>query len=291
VQSHSQRRDFTLALIAFMIALVLWQMQGLFFLAYPFRLFVTMIHELGHGLAAVLTGGSFVRFEVTRRGAGLAWTSGGSRFLVIQAGYLGTALFGAGLLYLTRRVRRPGRVAIGLGVFFGILTLAYTGISLTNLSIFETLVAAVIMLAGAYLLLTRDMDAGQHRVGILVLAAGGLLLLAFAGKSNTITILVGLASALALVGIGLYGSRDLVVVVLTFLAFLTGLQAITDSWVLFKIVSMPYGLMPANDASAMSQSFGGSAGLWALIWITMDGIIFGTAVYYTLIKPVRQGAK
>jgi hypothetical protein len=291
VQSHSQRRDFSLALIAFMIALVLWQMQGLFFLAYPFRLFVTMIHELGHGLAAVLTGGSFVRFEVTRRGAGLAWTSGGSRFFVIQAGYLGTALFGAGLLYLTRRVRQPGRVAIGIGVFIGILTLAYTGISLTNLSIFETLVAAVILLAGAYLLLTRDMDAGQHRTGILVLAAGGLLLLAFAGKSNTVTILVGLASGLALIGIGLYGSRDLVVVVLTFLAFLTGLQAITDSWVLFKIVSLPHGLMPANDASAMAQNYAGSAGLWALIWITMDGIIFGTAVYYTLIKPVRQGAK
>ena len=45
-----------------MIALVLWQMQGLFFLAYPFRLFVTMIHELGHGMAAVLTGGRFPAF-------------------------------------------------------------------------------------------------------------------------------------------------------------------------------------------------------------------------------------
>jgi hypothetical protein len=291
VNSHSQRRDFSLALTAFIIALVLWQMQGLFFLAYPFRLFVTMIHELGHGMAAVLTGGSFVRFEVTRRGAGLAWTSGGSRFFIIQAGYLGTALFGAGLLYLTHRVRRPGRVAIGVGVFIAVLTLAYTGISLSNLSVFETLVAAAVLIAGAYLLLTRDMDAGQHRIGIMILAAGGLLLLTFAGKSSTITILVGLASALCLVGIGLYGSRDLVVVVLTFLAFLTGLQAITDSWVLFKIVSLPHELMPANDASSMAQQFGGSAALWALVWIAMDVLIFGVAVYTVLIRPVRRGAK
>jgi hypothetical protein len=134
------------------------------------------------------------------------------------------------------------------------------------------------------------MDQGQHRVGILVLAGGGLLLLAFAGKSNTTTILAGLLSGLALIGIGLYGRRDLVMVVLTFLAFLTGLQAITDSWVLFKIVSLPYGLMPANDASSMAHQFGGSAALWALVWIMMDVIIFGVTTYYTLIKPMRRSA-
>jgi hypothetical protein len=290
VQSQSQRRDFSLALIAFIIALVLWQMQGLFFLAFPFRLFVTMIHELGHGMAAVLTGGKFLRFQVTSRGAGLAWTSGGSRFVIIQAGYLGTALFGAALLFITHHVKRPGRVAMGIGVFVAILTLAYTGIRLSNLSVPETLISGAILAAGAYLLLTRDMDRGEHRVGVLVLAGGGLLLLALAGKSNTITILVGLLSGLALIGIGLYGSRDLVVVVLTFLAFLTGLQAITDSWVLFKVVSLPYGLMPANDASSMAREFGGSAALWALVWITMDVIIFGVTTYYTLIKPVRRGA-
>jgi hypothetical protein len=289
VQSQSQRRDVSLALIAFIIALVLWQMQGLFFLAFPFRLFVTMIHELGHGMAAVLTGGKFLRFQVTSRGAGLAWTSGGWRFVIIQAGYLGTALFGAALLVITHHVKRPGRVAVGLGVFIAILTLAYTGIRLSNLSIPEMLLAGAILAAGAYLLLTRDMDRGEHRIGILVLSLGGLLLLAFAGKSSTITIMVGLMSGLVLIGIGLYGSRDLVVVVLTFLAFLTGLQAITDSWVLFKIVSLPYGLMPANDASSMAKQFGGSAALWALVWIGMDVIIFGVATYYTLIKPVRRG--
>ncbi len=263
-------------------------MQGLFFLAFPFRLFVTMIHELGHGMAAVLTGGHFLRFEVTPRGAGLAWTSGGSRFFIIQAGYLGTALFGAALLVTTHRVQRPGRVAVGIGVFIAVLTLAYTGIRLGNLSIFELLISGAVLAAGAYMLLTRDMDQGQHRVGLMVMAAGGLLLLAMAGKSNTVTILVGLASGLALVGIGLYGSRDLVVVVLTFLAFLTGLQAITDSWVLFKIVSLPGSLMPANDASSMAKQFGGSAALWALVWIGMDVIIFGAATYYTLIKPGRK---
>jgi hypothetical protein len=247
-----------------------------------------MIHELAHGLAAELTGGDFINFEVTKRGAGLAWTSGGWRFFIIQAGYLGTALFGAVLLALAHRVRKPGHVAIGVGIFIGILTLAYTGLSLHNLSIIEILVTAAALGVGGYFLLTRDMDQGEHRRGVLILAAGVLLLLAFAGEGNTITILVGLASALALVGIGLYGGRDLIVIVLTFLAFLTGLQAITDSWVLFRIVSLPSGLMPANDASSMAREFGGSASLWALIWIAMDVLIFGVTAYYVLLRPMRQ---
>ena len=85
IDQQNRRRDLALAMIGFVIALALLQMQGLSFLTYPFRLFVTMIHELGHGLAAVLTGGDFVRFEVTKYGAGLAYTTGGSRFAIIQA--------------------------------------------------------------------------------------------------------------------------------------------------------------------------------------------------------------
>ena len=73
----NSQRDLGLALAAFLIAFVLWQVQGLGVLLYPFRLFVTMIHELGHGTAAILTGGSFLRFEVSEQGAGLAYTSVG----------------------------------------------------------------------------------------------------------------------------------------------------------------------------------------------------------------------
>jgi hypothetical protein len=58
--------------------------------------------------------------------------------------------------------------------------------------------------------------------------------------------------------------------------------------VLFKIVSLPAALMPMNDASAMAHEFGGSAALWALIWITVDIVVFGAAAYVTLIKPARR---
>jgi len=82
-------------------------------LGYPFRLLLTLVHELGHGLAAIITGGDFGRFVVYPDGSGLAYTAGGWRLLVIPAGYLSVALFGAGLILLGRS-RRWGRIALAL---------------------------------------------------------------------------------------------------------------------------------------------------------------------------------
>ena len=57
------RKVFGLLLLA-TILIVLWRIPGLGWLAYPFRLFGTFVHELSHGLAALGTGGSFRRFVV-----------------------------------------------------------------------------------------------------------------------------------------------------------------------------------------------------------------------------------
>lgn len=291
-RTNSIQRDMLLAFAAFLVAFALWQMQGLFFVTYPLRLFVTMIHELGHGTAAILTGGSFVRFEVSQRGAGLAYTSGGMRFVVIQAGYVGAALFGAALLFLTNRSGRPGAVAIGLGLIIGVLTLLFAGISLANLSLIETVLVIIVIIAALVLILTQETDNGRY-AGVGVAAVGGVLLVVFGGSGhNTVlTVMIGLGSALILCWLGYRASRDIVVVVLNFLAFLTGLQAITDAWILLKIVSLPHSMMPHNDASSMAREIGGSAGLWALIWITLDILIFGLAVYHTFVRPLRQESR
>jgi hypothetical protein len=92
---------------------------------YSLRLLITMVHELGHGLAAIVTGGDFIRFVVFADGSGLAYTAGGWRFMVIPAGYLGAALFGAGLIMLGRS-SRWSRIAMGLvGLAMIILSLWY----------------------------------------------------------------------------------------------------------------------------------------------------------------------
>ena len=253
-ETRVNSRDFGLALIAFLVALALWQMPGLSFLTYPLRLFVTMIHELGHGLAALATGGEFLSFHVMADGAGLAYTRGGWRFLVIQGGYLGTALFGAGLLWLTYRTAYPERVAIGLGVALIVGSSFYSRIGAGNLGTPE----------------------GQR--------------LFFATAGNFLTLTVGVLSGTALISLGRRGNRELVRVTLTFLAFITGLQAITDSWTVFKIVLLPHATTPLNDASTMANEYGGPATFWALVWIAADVAIFGAAVYHVLLRDrLRRG--
>jgi hypothetical protein len=120
------RRDTLrlIALAAAAAALIAW-LPWLGPLAYPFRLLSTLIHELSHGLAALATGGHFQRLVIFPDGAGLAYTAGGWRLLVIPAGYLGSAAFGAGLILLGPSPR-ASRWALGVvGLLVGALSLRY----------------------------------------------------------------------------------------------------------------------------------------------------------------------
>lgn len=282
--ARPRERDLALAFAAFAVAVLLWQIDSLSLLTSPLRLFVTMIHELGHGLAAILTGGSFLHFEVSRHGAGLAYTRGGSPFAILQAGYLGTALFGAGLLLLTHATRRPGPIAMALGGLIALLSVLYSGLRLSHLSPLEIVVTGGVLVAAIGLILTRDSGIGRA-LGFGSAALGGLLLVNFAGTDSSLrTLGVGVISGLALSLLGWRGRRDVVLVVLYFLAFLTGLQAVTDAWVLLKIVSTPRALMPMNDAQLMANAYGGSAALWALVWIALDVLIFGGAIYLAFVR-------
>lgn len=288
--TRPRERDLMLAFAAFAVAVLLWQIDGLSLLTSPLRLFVTMIHELGHGLAAIGTGGTFLHFEVGRHGAGLAYTRGGSPFVILQAGYLGTALFGAGLLLLTRATRRPGPIAIVLGGLIALLSVLYSGLRLSHLSPLEIVVTGGVLFAATVLILTRDAGIGRA-VGFGLAALGALLLINFAGTDNSLrTLGVGVISGLALSLLGWRGRRDAVLVVLYFLAFLTGLQAVTDAWALLKIVSTPHALMPVNDAQLMANAYGGSASLWAMVWIALDMLLFGGAIYLAFVRTAAQNS-
>lgn len=288
--ARPRERDLALAFAAFAVAVLLWQIDSLSLLTSPLRLFVTMIHELGHGLAAILTGGSFLHFEVSRHGAGLAYTRGGSPFAILQAGYLGTALFGAGLLLLTHATRRPGPIAMALGGLIALLSVLYSGLRLSHLSPLEIVVTGGVLVAAIGLILTRDSGIGRA-LGFGLAALGGLLLVNFAGTDSSLrTLGVGVISGLALSLLGWRGRRDVVLVVLYFLAFLTGLQAVTDAWALLKIVSTPRALMPMNDAQLMANAYGGSAALWALVWIALDVLIFGGAIYLAFVRKRGAGS-
>src|SRR5919199_6520174 len=84
----------------------------------PFRLFVTMVHETSHALVGVATGGQVLGIQISLNGSGVTLVRGGNLFLTASAGYVGSALFGAGLLLLARerRWRRSLLQALAVGL-------------------------------------------------------------------------------------------------------------------------------------------------------------------------------
>src|SRR5215813_1697609 len=104
--SKNARPQATILLIATAISITLWFIPYAEILSYPFRLFVTFIHEGGHALAALLTGNSVLSLSVAMNGSGETYTTQGglfSQMLVSSAGYLTAMVYGAGLLVLIRR--------------------------------------------------------------------------------------------------------------------------------------------------------------------------------------------
>ncbi len=120
------RRTLVVSLASVVIALALWRAEQFSFILYPLRLFVTFIHESGHGLAAITTGGTLHGFTVSPSGIGVATTSGGWYWLIVPAGYLGAALFGAGLFFLANSVHRTRRISGGLALLVAGMALFYT---------------------------------------------------------------------------------------------------------------------------------------------------------------------
>lgn len=65
---------------------------------YPLKLFVVLLHEISHGLVAVVTGGTIQGIQITPDQGGLCRCPGGDAFLTLTAGYLGSLLWG-GLMF------------------------------------------------------------------------------------------------------------------------------------------------------------------------------------------------
>ncbi|HYL98060.1 MAG TPA: M50 family metallopeptidase [Blastocatellia bacterium] len=121
------KNSFGLLLICSAITVVLWFIPFIGFITYPFRMFVTLIHESGHALAALITFGSVQRITLDWNGSGLTWTNGGIRLFVSSAGYMGATVYGALLLLLLRRVSMARITAVGTAVMLLFITVFLGG--------------------------------------------------------------------------------------------------------------------------------------------------------------------
>lgn len=136
-----RRQTILITILALVFALLLWNIRdveqlvrqsdgtivtqseslSVSAITYPVRLFVTFVHEAGHSLAALLTGGEVSGFKLSPDGSGQAQVAGGSLALIAPAGYLGAALFGSLLFYVTNRIPKWTR---GLSLLMGLAIIA-----------------------------------------------------------------------------------------------------------------------------------------------------------------------
>jgi hypothetical protein len=126
--SRDARPQATVLLTAAVISIVLWFIPFAEILTYPFRIFVTFIHEGGHAIAALLTGNSVQSLSIATNASGETYTSQGgtiSQMFVASAGYLGSMAFGALLLVLIRKTIAARIVLIGSAALVFALTDIY----------------------------------------------------------------------------------------------------------------------------------------------------------------------
>lgn len=107
----------TVFVVSLFVTGALYATPQLSVLAYPLLLLSTLVHELGHGLAAVLVGARFESFELWSDGSGMAATAGeSSRIasgLIAAGGLVGPAL-AAALSFLAGRRAGSARVFLAL---------------------------------------------------------------------------------------------------------------------------------------------------------------------------------
>ncbi len=154
--AHDARPQVTTLMLATALSVILWFIPYAEILTYPFRIFVTFIHEGGHALAALVTGNSVLSLTVAADGSGEVYSASGgvlSQMFISSAGYLGAMSFGALLLLLIRRAASARIVLAGSATLVLLLTVLFGFLApLWNLSLpgLFTLVAGVALPLGLF---------------------------------------------------------------------------------------------------------------------------------------------
>lgn len=104
------------------VALFFWDS----FFIKPFRLFVIVVHEMCHATAALATGGNVIEMRTNWNESGHTLTQGGFFPIISAAGYVGSAIAGALLIYTSLLPLLQRFVLMLVGVSSMGMTMWYT---------------------------------------------------------------------------------------------------------------------------------------------------------------------
>ena len=236
--SNDARPQAMTLLLAAILSIALWFIPFAEILSYPFRIFVTFIHEGGHAIAALVTGNSVQSLSVAMNGSGETYTTQGgvfSQMLVSSAGYIGAMTYGALLLVLIRRSVAARLVLVGSALVVFALTMIF--------GVIKPLVA------GTW---------------------GSLSGLPF-------TLLAGVLISVGLFAVARFASARVATFLVSFLAVQCVLNALLDLKTVF-FLSSPFATTVPTDALNMANATGVPAMIWSIVWISLSVLILAVAV-------------
>jgi len=108
-------------LLVLLLSILMMNIPYVQYAFYPFKIFATWIHEMFHGVTALVFGGSIEKVTIHADPSGLTWYalplgSSTGQFFTASMGYMGTSLFGALLLILRRNKRAQQGILLLIGI-------------------------------------------------------------------------------------------------------------------------------------------------------------------------------
>ncbi|KAJ9070032.1 hypothetical protein DSO57_1012726 [Entomophthora muscae] len=97
--TDSQRTTLIVIGCYIVAILVLWNLPVLKLILYPFKLITVAFHEFSHALAGVCTGATILAIKVDPDEGGVTLMRGGAQCFTLPAGYLGSSLIGALMIF------------------------------------------------------------------------------------------------------------------------------------------------------------------------------------------------
>lgn len=129
-KTRNEKAVIALIVIAVVTA-ILWQFQAGRYILYPFTILGTWFHEMGHGLSAMILGGSFKKLEIYANGSGLAIHSGTlllgniGNAIVAAAGPIGPSIAGAAFMLSSGKAKSTKFMLYFLGILLIISALIW----------------------------------------------------------------------------------------------------------------------------------------------------------------------
>ncbi len=117
---HKQKQAFELVILicAVVFTVALWETPVI----YPVKFFVIIIHEISHGIAAILTGDTVEIIKITSLLGGETVTTREHSFFIALSGYLGSIIFGALIFYSTYNKKYFPWINASIGVIIFLFT-------------------------------------------------------------------------------------------------------------------------------------------------------------------------